>query len=183
METDNSRLKAVNTLLEDEEARRVRENWEAILADNELTPETHSPAFEQALYDLLITEMEEGYRRKEAMQREKRKRTGRSSGYIPPQMRVSPDIGRFLFASFKWHGFNPSQTSATVEPKGLEDIAEAFGFKIDPAENKRQFMRDDERTKIIEKEEGRAYNLRVWAMIIVGFIVTFGWIISYLMRH
>lgn len=93
----NSRLDAVKTLIGDEDKRKVRENWEVILSDKSLTPETQSPDFEGRFYDLLIAEMENGYRRKEALQREKRKKTGRSSGYIPPQMPISPDIGRFLF--------------------------------------------------------------------------------------
>lgn len=76
-------------------------------------------------------------------------------------MPISPDIGGFLFACFKWHGFNPNQTAAKVEQKGLEDLAEAFGFKIDVNENERQFMLDDVRAEIIDKEESRAYNLRV----------------------
>lgn len=161
MMAGNSRLDAVKTLLGDEDKRKVRENWEVILSDKSLTPETQSPDFEGRFYDLLIAEMENGYRRKEALQREKRKKTGRSSGYIPPQMPISPDIGRFLFACFKWHGFNPNQTAAKVEQKGLEDLAEAFGFKIDVNENERQFMLDDVRAEIIDKEESRAYNLRV----------------------
>lgn len=183
MTTENTRLAAVKVLLEDEAGRRVRENWEAILADKSLMPETQTPKFEQQFYDFLIADMEEGYRRKEALQREKRKKTGRSGGYIPPQMRISPDMGRFLFACFKWHSFNPSQTSANVDPKGLEDLAEAFGFKIDPLENKRQFITAEEREAIIEKEEGGTYNLRVWGMIIGGLFITFAAIIRYFMRR
>jgi len=110
------------------------------------------------------------------------KKTGRSGGFIPIQMRISPDIGRFLFACFKWHGFNPSQTSAKIESKGLEDLAEAFNFKIDPMENQRQFISDEELKAAIEKEEGASYNLRVWGLIIGGLIITFGMVIRYLLR-
>lgn len=183
MTIENTRLEAVKTLLVDEAGRRVRENWEAIFSDTNLIPETQTPEFEQQFYDLLINEMEEGYRRKEVLQKEKRKRTGRSSGYIPTQMPVSPDIGRFLFACFKWHGFNSNQTSAKVENKGLEDLAEAFGFKIDPMENQRQFITDDERKTAIEKEESKSYNLRVWGMIIGGLLITFSLVVRYLMRR
>ena len=180
--TENTRLAAINALLEDEAGRRVREKWEAIFSDKSLTPETQSPEFEQQFYDLLITEMEEGYRRKEVLQKEKRKRTGRSSGYIPPQMRVSPDIGRFVFACFKWHGFTPNQTTARIENKGLDDIAEAFGFKIDRMENQRQFIMENERKAAIEKEKSSSYNLRLWGMIIGGFFITFAAIVRYYMR-
>ncbi|WP_154813633.1 hypothetical protein [Hellea balneolensis] len=183
MTTGSTRLGAVKMLLEDEAGRRVRENWESIFSDKSLTPETQTAEFEQHLYDLLITEMEEGYRRKEVLQKEKRKRTGRSSGYIPPQMRVSPDIGRFIFACFKWHGFSEGQTTANVEVKGLEDLAEAFNFKIDPMENKRQFISGDERKTAIEKEESASYNLRIWGLIIGGLFITFAIVIRYLMRR
>ncbi len=183
MTTESTRLAAVTSLLEDETNRRVRENWETIFADKRLTPDTQTPIFEQRFYELLITEMEEGYRRKETLQREKKKRTGRSSGYIPPQMPFSPDIGRFLFACFKWHGFNPGQTTAKVENKGLEDLAEAFGFKIDPMENQRQFISDDERNAIIEKEEGASYNLRILGLIIGGLFITFAVVVRYLLRR
>jgi len=158
MDIENTRLAAIKSLLDDEEQRRVRENWEAILADTSLTPPTKT------------------------LQREKRKKTGRSGGFIPIQMRISPDIGRFLFACFKWHGFNPSQTSAKIESKGLEDLAEAFNFKIDPMENQRQFISDEERKAAIEKEEGASYNLRVWGLIMGGLIITFGMVIRYLLR-
>ena len=183
MSSENTRLNAIQTLLEDEEARRVREKWEVILNDESLTPPTASPEFEGEFYDFLINDMEEGYRRKEKLQREKRKKTGRSGGYIPPQMRISPDIGRFLFACFKWHGFNSGQTSANIEAKGLEDLAEAFKFKIDPMENQRQFISDDERRKAIDKEEGASYNLRVIGMIVGGFAITIAMIIRYFMRR
>ena len=183
MNTDTTRIEAVKTLLDDEERRRIRENWEAILSDETLSPATQMPLFEEQLYTFLIADMEDGYKRKEALQREKRKKTGRSSGYIPPQMRISPDIGRFLFACFKWNGFNPSQTKAKVEAKGLEDLAEAFGFKIDPLENQRQFIQADERKAIIEKEEGRSYNLRIIGLIIAGLFITFAAIIRYYMRR
>lgn len=181
--TENERLAAVKALLEDETGRRVRENWEAIFANENLTPDTQTAEFEQQLYDFLIADMEESYRRKEALQREKRKKTGRSGGYIPPQMRISPDIGRFLFACFKWHGFSPGQTSANVDAKGLEDLAEAFGFKIDPMENKRQFISNEERKAVIEKEEGNAYNLRMIGLIVGGLIITFAVVMRYLARR
>lgn len=183
MGLENTRLEAIKTLLEDEEARRVRENWEIILADEALRPATQTPIFEQEFYDFLIKDMEEGYLRKEALQREKRKRTGRSSGFIPIQMRISPDIGRFLFACFKWHGFQEGQTSAKIESKGLADLAEAFGFKIDPMENKRQFISEGERKMEIEKEEGRSYNLRIWGLILGGVFISFVIVIRYLMRR
>jgi len=183
MDTNTKRIDAVRALLEDEDARRSRDRWESILADNALSPGAKTPGFEQQFYDLLIMEMEDGYKRKEALQREKRKKTGRSSGYIPPQMRISPDIGRFLFAYFKWHGFDSSQTSAKVDNKGLDDLAEAFGFKIDPLENRRQFIDAGERKTIIEKEEGTSYNLRMLGLIIGGLFITFAIVVRYLMRR
>jgi len=183
MTIDNTRLAAIKTLLDDETQRRVRENWEVILADEKLSPATKSPEFEQQFYEFLIADMEEGYRRKEALQREKRKKTGRSGGFIPIQMRVSPDIGRFLFACFKWHGFNPNQTTAKVDVKGLEDLAEAFGFKIDPKENKRQFIMADDREAVMAKEDNTSYNLRIWGLIIGGLFITFAVVIRYLMRR
>jgi len=183
MDNENTRLKAVQTLLDDEEARKVRTNWEIILNNDSLTPSTASPEFEDQLYSFLISDMEEGYRRKEQLQREKRKKTGRSGGYIPPQMRISPDIGRFLFACFKWHGFRPDQSSSNVEVKGLEDLAEAFGFKIDPMENQRQFMTDDDRKAVMEKEESTAYNLRIWGLIIGGLFITAAMVVRYLLRR
>ena len=54
----NSRLDAVKTLIGDEDKRKVRENWEVILSDKSLRPETQSPDFEGRFYDLLIAEME-----------------------------------------------------------------------------------------------------------------------------
>ncbi len=183
MNTESTRIEAILALLERETDRKDRLNWEAVLADKALTPDANNPNFEQQFYDLLIKEMEDGYRRKETLQREKRKRAGRSGSYIPPQMRVTPDIGRFLFACFKWHGFQEAQTKAKVDPKGLDDLAEAFGFKIDVMENKRQFIGSDERETIIEKEESTKYNLRLWGMIIGGFIISVYAVFTYLRRR
>lgn len=183
MDMKNTRLEAVKNLLENEEARRKRETWEQIFSDGTLSPETQSPEFEEQLYQLLITDMEEGYRLKESLQREKRKKTGRSKGYIPPTMRISPDIGRFVFACFKWHGFSPDQTRANIEKRGLEDLAEAFNFKMDPLENKRQFISAEERKAAIEKEEGASYNLRMIGLIIGGLVITFAVVVRYLLRR
>jgi hypothetical protein len=59
--------------------------------------------------------------------------------------------------------------TAGIEAKGLEDIAEAFGFRIDPAENKRQFLKPEERQKVINKEKDRDYNKWLFGMVIAGF--------------
>lgn len=183
MDTQNTRINAVKALLEEEEARRMRDNWEEIFSNETLTPAMQSSAFEEQLYTLLIAEMEEGYRLKDSLQREKRKKTGRATGYIPPTMRISPDIGRFIFACFKWHGFTSGQTSAKVEMQGLEDLAEAFKFKMDSLENKRQFIGAGERKAAIEKEEGTSYNLRILGLIIGGLFITFALVVRYLLRR
>ncbi len=169
MTDENTRLEAVRALLDDEVARDVRTNWETIFSNESLTPDTQSGQFKKQFYDLLITEMEEGYQRLDKVRREKRRRAGRSGGYIPPQMRINGGIGRFLFACFKWHDLSLATQTAGIEAKGLEDIAEAFGFRIDPAENERQFLKPEERQKVINKEKDRDYNKWLFGMVIAGF--------------
>ena len=39
MDSNNTRIGAVRALLNDENARRLREKWESLLADNTFTPE------------------------------------------------------------------------------------------------------------------------------------------------
>ena len=168
----NTRLAAVRDLLDDSEGRNVRKRWEAILDDPGLAPAAQSDAFQKQLYDCLITEMEAGYQRNDALRREKRRRAGRSSGFIPYQMRISSPTGRFLFAYFKWHDLNAISPTADIKTKGLRDIAEAFEFKIDPAENQRQFLTAENRQQIITKERDRSYNKWLWISILSGFLVT-----------
>ena len=172
MTETNARLAAIRSLLDDEQARKSRQNWEAILADKSLTPQTETGIFQEQFYDLLITEMEEGYKRNDKLRQEKRQKMGRSraGGYIPPQMRVTPTIGRFLFAYFKWHDFSTLHPDTKIKGNGLEDIAEAFQFRIDPTENQRQFLTPEERQKIINKEHDGDYNKWLWKTIIGGFI-------------
>jgi len=183
MTEDNTRLTAIRNLLNDETARKNREKWEAILADESLTPETQTDVFKKQFYDLLITEMEEGYQRNDKIRREKRRKTGKTGGYIPPQMRVNSTIGRFLFAYFKWHNLPVAAQVSGIEVKGLTDIAEAFGFRIDPTENQRQFLEAEERQSIINKEKDRDYNKRIWGMIITGFSISIILVLGFFLRR
>ena len=178
----NTRLAAIRGLLDDSEGRNVRKRWEAILDDPSLAPATQSDSFQKQFYDCLITEMEEGYQRNDTLRREKRRRGGRSSGFIPYQMRVSAPIGRFLFAYFKWHDFNAVSPTAGLEAKGLQDIAEAFEFKIDPAENQRQFLTAEDRQKAITKEKGGSYNQWLWKIFFSGLLTTLAGLLWYIRR-
>ena len=127
--------------------------------------------------------MEEGYQRNDVLRRAKRKKTGKSGGYIPPQMRVNSSIGRFLFAYFKWHTPAAISPDANIQTKGLEDIAEAFGFKIDPAENQRQFLKVEERQTIIDKEKDSDYNRWIWGVIIAALFASVMAVYRYATRH
>jgi len=183
MANENTRLMAIRALLDEEDGRQIRGRWETILADKSLTPETTTDVFQKNIYDLLITEMEEGYQRNDQLRREKRRRTGRSSGYIPPQMRVNSTIGRFLFAFFKWHTPSAISPNLGIEAKGLEDIAEAFGFRIDPVENHRQFLKAEERQNIIDKEKNTEYNKWLIGIIIIGFSTSIIAVLTYFSRR
>jgi len=183
MTDQNSRLSAIRTLLDDENARNDRKNWEVILTDKTLIPGSETELFQKQFYDLLLTEMEEGYQRNDKLRQEKRRKTGRSSGYIPPQMRITSTIGRYLFAYFKWHKPNAISPSIGIETKGLEDIAEAFGFRIDPLENQRQFMKGEERQTIIDKENDRDYNTWLFGIIITAFAGAAYAVYAYMRRH
>ena len=183
MTDQGTRLTAIRNLLDDAEARKNRKKWEAILDDESLSPDTQTDGFQKQFYDLLITEMEEGYMRNDKIRREKRKRAGRSGSYIPPQMRVNSTIGRFLFAYFKWHDFRTLSPASGVETKGLEDIAEAFEFRIDPTENQRQFMQAEDRQKIINKEKDSDYNRWIWGIIIVALFGSITAVLRYALRH
>jgi len=179
----NSRLAAIRNLLDDSTERYERTKWEAILNDINLTPETQSDVFKKQLYDLLITEMEEGYQRNDKLRSEKRRKTGRSSGFIPYQMRVNAPIGRFLFAFFKWHDFRTLSPNGGVKANGLMDIAEAFEFKIDRAENQRQFMTVEDRKKTITKEKNKSYNKRIWKTFLSAFVGTVIALFIFFMRR
>jgi len=172
MTNEKTRLTAIRALLDDEIARKNRAKWEAILEDKSLAPTTQSEAFQKDFFDLLITEMEEGYQRNDEMRRAKRRKTGRRSGYIPPQMRINSTIGRFLFAYFKWHTPYAISPNIGITTKGLKDIAEAFGFRIDSSENQRQFLKTEERQTIINKEKNWDYNKNLIKMTLGSFGIT-----------
>jgi len=183
MADENTRLTAIRALLEDETARDSRGNWETIFADKSLTPQTEIDVFQKQFYDLLITEMEEGYQRLDQVRREKRQRAGRRGGYIPPQMRINSTIGRYLFAQFKWHTPAAVAPNIGIETKGLEDIAEAFGFRIDPMENQRQFMKAEARQTVINKEKSADYTKWIWGVIFFAFSGSAIAVFRYLTRH
>ena len=179
--SSKSRLDVVKTLLADEANRREKSQWEAILNDASLAPPLGDAGFEKQLYSLLIAEMEEGYRRKDVLMREKRKKAGRSATYIPLQMYmyVSPDIGRYIFAYFKWHGLSGGKHELGIEQKQLEDVAEAFNFKMDPMENKLQFMTTEERFASLDKASNAGYYWRVFGLIFGGLAITILAILNY----
>jgi len=183
MTDQNTRLLAMRNLLDDEQARQNRGRWETILADKSLSPQTETDVFKKQFYDLMITEMEEGYQRNDKVRREKRKKAGRSGSYIPPQMRVNSTIGRFLFAHFKWHNYPTTPQISGINLKGLEDIAEAFGFRLDPVENKLQFLKPEERQSFLDKEKDIEYNKSLIGMIIGGFSITFFLLLAFFVRR
>lgn len=183
MTDQNTRIAAARALLDDAEARDNRGRWETLLADESLSPDTNSEAFHKDFYDLLVTEMEEGYRRLDQVRREKRRKRGRSGGYIPPQMRINSTIGRFLFAYFKWHTPAAVSPASGIQTKGLEDIAEGFGFRIDPIENQRQFMKAEERQTITNKEKDSDYIKWLIGMIITGFSGAIVAVLGYMSRR
>ena len=164
----------INDLLNDEIQRKKKSAWKAILVDGVV-----SSNLEKEVYRILVREMNEGYILKDKLLQEKRKKTGRSRGYIPSYMKITSDVGAFIFAKFNWYSLRQDKLDLGIKVSVLQELAEAFNFRIDPDEDKLQLLDDDQRSKKIQIKQDREYNKALIALIIGGFITS----ILYMFRY
>lgn len=149
-----SRYDAVQSLLQDEVARNNKAAWKEVLEKTDLEPDTETKAFADFMYATLQKEMQDGYARK------KQRKRGTTGKFSENPMHISPGIGRYIYAVFRWH-----QNDAFPEKADeLIYMAQAFGFKVNPAENKLQKLNDEDRVAALkekfnedDKEESRAF--------------------------
>ncbi len=168
IDTEASRLDAIKALIADEIKREDKSVWREIFNDPSLAPHKTDPQFVSAVLKLLTKEMNEGYKRKDAYNREKRK-IGKSAKYTPNQMYINANIGRYIFAEFGWHDL----TKHRLKSKILTDLAEAFKFKIKPEENELQFLSREERRNYLSQKSDEEYKSRNNTMLIGGLGIIF----------